>query len=158
MIATAAIICMHFLCTVCYWVTEPSSRVAIEAMAKYRDGLFVNPNPQSIILFIRTTEGKTEDETRGSVWCYVTNSHVSPFYLFICPSVIVSGWNKSGHCTHFVATFFIAYVWRRCFNWLLNVVQELNRNSVEWDLMSMSAPQSPHFQVAEDRASNSNTN
>ena len=98
MIATAAIICMHFLCTVSYWVTEPSSCVAIEDIAKYRDGLFVNLNPQSIILFIRTTEGKMEDEAMENVWCYVTTSSVSPFHLFICPSVTVWGWNESGQC------------------------------------------------------------
>lgn len=89
MIATAAIICMHFLCTVGYWVTEPSSCIAIEDIAKYRDGLFVNLSPLSIILFIRTTDGKMEDETRENVWCYVTNSTASPFHLFICPSVTV---------------------------------------------------------------------
>lgn len=88
---------MRFLCTVSYWVTEPSSCVAIEDIAKYGDGLFVNPNPQSIILFIRTTEGKMEDETRENVWRYVADSNVSP-HVFIYPLVTVLGWNRSGQC------------------------------------------------------------
>lgn len=64
-LATAAIICMRFLGG--SGGAEPSSLAAPGDTANCRHGLFANPNPHSVILFIRTTEGKREDETKGSV-------------------------------------------------------------------------------------------
>lgn len=161
---------MHSLCTVSYWVTEPSSCLAIEDKAKYRDGLFVNLNPQSIILFIRTTEGKMEAEARENVWCYVTKSSISLFtYSFVSQSQFGVEMKVDSIRTHTFCSvmFLLVKGWKLLlcniyiFNWLPFTYCRISKQELGQQdaiLMSASAVKSPQFPLAEDVASHSEPN